>query len=241
MMQMEMAGRQQVALCGGGSNAEILIRQQQAQSFSFSKGAPQWEYVSPTPTLESRGLTAGKLRQIINDINDRASTELDTNFNSKHAILTLLPCGGLLVGFLLCVLSMGNMSAAGFPPEFYVGFIFIVISAFCGVAAFSRASRSYTRAIQSAVDAMKEYVDSTLNEEWQRQSGIRWVVANQQMLSIGNRRHNGNQRMRVRTLHHIEVHSLNHIVPNQVVIVPAPNHASLQCGAPPPYAPSVQS
>ena len=91
---------------------------------------------------------------------------------------------------------------------------------------------------------MKEYVEITLNEQWQKECGVRWTVTTQQTLSVSNHHHHGHgdhhhhghqQRIRVQTWYNIEVRSLTQMVQQVVVPVMVP----VQNQAPPQYAPAV--
>merc|ERR1712176_1406765 len=91
---------------------------------------------------------------------------------------------------------------------------------------------------------MREYVEVTLNEQWQKECGVRWTVATTQTISVSNHHnhdhhnyhHRSSQRVQVHNWYNIEIRALNQTVPVQQVIVPmvvAPNQVNQ---APPKYA-----
>merc|ERR1719229_2187975 len=125
---------------------------------------------------------------------------------------------------------MGSMSASGPPTGFFVGMVLFGLSGFGQVLACCIAGKAYSEAIQIAIDGMREYVEITLNEQWQKECGVRWTVTTQQTLSVSNQHHHHHghhnhhhghgQRLRVQTWYNIEVRSLTNVIPVQQVIVP---------------------
>lgn len=180
-------------------------------------------YVPPTPALEAKGLTAHTLGQIIGNINEQAERDVNENYNPLYSTLVFLPIIGVFIGFSLCIASMGSSvnsdphSFSHGPPRgfhlFGVGMVIFGLSMFGQVITCCLVGRKHTIAIQIAIDAMKEYVEITLNEQWQKECGIRWTVATEQTLSVSSHRDSDSvhetQRINVKTWYNIEVRPLN--------------------------------
>ena len=130
------------------NNADIIIRQCQLKQNLCSAKAPQWDYIPPTPALEAKGLTAHKLGEIIENINNEARSHVNEEDNSLYMMLAILPIIG------------------------------------CPFACYAvNENIKHVNAVRIAIAAMKEYVEITLNEHWQKDCGIRWTVATEQTLS----------------------------------------------------------
>ena len=159
---------------------DILIPQGQRSSVSCDASPPHWNYITPTPVLKERGLTTTLLRQIIADINEQASADFKESWNPFCVCLAAVPCIGILVGFVLFVMAMQQMSAQGGSKPFAAMAVF-GISAFGLMITCFMANRSYATAFDIAIDGMRTYVEETLNDDWQ-EYGIRWTVTTEQVL-----------------------------------------------------------
>lgn len=251
--QLLSGAQPQIVLGSGTSAADIVIRQRQITGISCSRPAPQWDYISPTPALEAKGLTTGKLREIIGNINDQSERDVNDNFNPLYSKLVFLPIIGVFLGFIICASSMGSMGNSdsfGPPTGFFVGMALFGLSGFGQVITCCLVGKAHLNAVQIAIDTMREYVEITLNEQWQKECGVRWTVTTQQTLSVSTHHHHENhhghhhghhhgnhQRIRVQTWYNIEVRALDQVVQQVVVPVVVPHIAPNQ--APPQYVPAT--
>jgi len=198
-------------------------------------------------------------RQIIGNINDQAERDVNDNFNPLYSKLVFLPIIGVLLGFILCVSSMGSFSSSlddsdsfGPPTGFFVGMILFGLCGFGQVITCCLVGKAHVNAVQIAIDTMKQYVEITLNEQWQKECGVRWTVTTQQTLSVnetnhhqhGHHGHHGghhghhhghHQRISVQTWYNIEVRVLNQVI--QQVVVPVV--VVQQNQVPPQYVPAM--
>merc|ERR1719410_2831900 len=119
---------------------------------------------------------------------------------------------------------MGSMSYDGPPASMFAGMAIFVISGFLQVCVCMAVGSKYTKACQIGIDGMKQYVEVTLNEQWQKECNVRWSVTTEQTMSVHNSSNSNRQRVRVHTYYNIEVRSLvqqPQQVVQQVVMVPA--------------------
>lgn len=193
-------------------NTDVMIRQRQMRKVSCSGQAPQWDYISPSPALEAKGLTAGELDEIIGNINEQAHRDVNDNYNPLYSKLMFLPVFGLLLGFMLsvtCSEIWANSDTFGLHSGFIAGMVVFGIS-LCGqVGACLVVGRKHSNAVLIAIDTMTEYVEITLNEQWQKQ-GVRWTVMTQQTVSVSNHDFDGDSvradpQVSVQTWYNIEV------------------------------------
>lgn len=94
------------------------------------------------------------------------------------------------------------------------------------VAGFMVSNKQYINAVQGAMNVVKEHVEGTLNDQWQRECGIRWTIVTEQTVNItGNF---SSRRLYTVTWNHIAVscvravHELNQRAPAVVVMAGQP-------------------
>merc|ERR1719242_1564885 len=89
-----------------------IVLRQQGQVHEMCSGedipmglAPQWDYVSPTPDMESRGLTPTVLREIVDGINEKSKEHFRENFPQKacKGKIRWIQLGVLLLGALIMI------------------------------------------------------------------------------------------------------------------------------------------
>jgi len=169
----------------GGCNARALT-------------APQWVYAAPTPDMEAKGLKASKLREILQKINDDADKTMARDYccNGWPSRFRNVPWILPLIGFALY--SMGSTAEL-------IGVALLMIGPCIGVCVVWWVLSRWRHEWQICVDEMKQYVQETLNEEWQNSNGIRWTVETCQILQT---RGNGRRQSRTLTLYHIQITDL---------------------------------
>merc|ERR1712083_1260327 len=118
------------------------------------------------------------------------------------------------------------------------------------------ANRGYANALNGAMDVIRQYVEGTLNEEWQSSRGIRWSIVSEQ--TINTRGYGSDRRLYTTTWNHIGISCVKSAqeLANQgapaVVVVPAQQQFVQPMGqqvqymqpvaqAPPQYVPNNQA
>ena len=84
--------------------------------------------------------------------------------------------------------------------------IVFAVSGLLNVFTLWAVNASYSKANQFAVDNVNRYVEITLNEQWQKENGIRWtIIAEQTMETRGTRE---NRRITTKIWYHIGISAL---------------------------------
>merc|ERR1712096_299259 len=181
---------------------DFLIRQSQIRRGGIcSTHPPQWQYTTPTPSLQQRGLTPQTLRETIDSINQTAARDFENNFNANYALLPVAPALGSLISIIFMVASIGSTkSGAG---SFIAGIILFHLFIFCAIAACVVSHKHKVSAIEGARGAMQQFVEVTLNEQWQNSHGVRWTMVAEQTLVVSKgrrRKHGGRGPDRISTI-----------------------------------------
>jgi len=200
------------------ANGITLSQQQLNQGGCCNKdSAPQWEYSMPTPALEAKGLTVSKLREILEGINNTSMNTLQNNYNPTTSRLVLIPCFIAITGFLLIPIGIATDSGFGLPTLSVVGLICFAAGACLCMATLVAVGGKYAKAYDQCMLEMKQFVEQTLNEQWQNSNNVRWNIVSQQIIETSG---SGNdRRISTKTLLHIQVAPLNQPVQPQVVVV----------------------
>ena len=197
-------------------SADIICRQNQNSGLCNAK-PPTWTAIMPTPELEAKGLTSITLTQIIDSINNTAQTDFESKFKTYYFFLTFLPCIGVLIGFIIFISSAASMDLDSSMSGSVAGIIVLTLSGFLNICCCVGVSRLYMGATQFALDNMKRYVEITLNEQWQRENGIRWTIITEQTISTHG--HGDDRSTTTTTWHHIGITSLQNAVVIQPVVL----------------------
>ena len=142
---------------------------------------------------------------------------MDDNFNPLMMKLMYLPLIGVLLGFILCATGMGGFDGPG--TSFYLGVVLFVLSQIALVAMCFVVGSRHNNATQIAIDGMKQTVEVTLNEQWQKENNVRWTVTTEQTMHTRNNSNNNGTRIKVKTWYNIQVTSLTVQAPVQQVVV----------------------
>ena len=116
-------------------STDIVIRQDQISTSGCglcgNAGHPTWQYVSPTPQLEQKGLTSNVLREIIESINQNSLKDFKANYNPNYSYIAILPILGIIIGFIICITGFGNFEGGG--SQFIIGMVVFGVSGFLTV------------------------------------------------------------------------------------------------------------
>ena len=181
-------------------SADVILRQNQSKSFNTPPF--RWSYVSPTPTLESQGLTPSTLKCILDTINKNVQRDYLSKFNPCYQYFSYLPYIGILIGFGLIISDIMNLE-----KDPWIGVIIIAISIILAAISSFIVKRLYIKAVLYALYNMKLYVQVTLNQEWQRSNGIRWTIISERAIGSGQLRR-GRRKMHPYTWNHIGISSI---------------------------------
>lgn len=160
--------------------SELLIRQGPHKEGTSSLVAPSWIYEDPSQELVAHGLSPDSLREIVEDINQRAQSNFHGRFNPKHNLFSVLPVIGMVIGFVICILDIVLHDSI---QLMIVGISMFCLSAVLTMLASFCVHRSYSRAIEYTMDNVLNHVEMRLNEDWQRCNGVRWFIAPEQSIS----------------------------------------------------------
>eukprot|EP01083_Nonionella_stella_P303436 1050450_1 len=229
------------------SKQDIIIRQNtyipEDHCSASDESGLNWTLTPPTPLLESKGLASDVLNGIIIGISQNAKKDYLANYNPNSAWIVFLPCCGVIIGMIVC--AIGHIIA---------GSVVFGISAVATVITSAIWNRKKTNALQFAMENVRQYVEITLNEQWQASNAIRWSIVPEQTIQTSGS--GDSSRITTHTLYHIGVTSLQSVPSamngNQVVIVPAYTQPSTQqqqqqqpglfdANAPPAYASEGQA
>mmetsp|Transcript_10718 Transcript_10718/g.17266 ORF Transcript_10718/g.17266 Transcript_10718/m.17266 type:complete len:247 (+) Transcript_10718:75-815(+) len=156
-------GNQNTVVNGPDDIVLLQIPPEGCDAFNF---APRWQFASPTPLLQQRGLNAQLLAQELNTIQSVCKQRYDAGPNvmriCAYSVLSfiLLFCVSFVMAFLIDIL---------------ISLILVVLISFGMVGMYGWWMCSISRKLQGVVDVLKQRVDVELNGKYEN-SGIRWAL-----------------------------------------------------------------
>lgn len=153
-------------------SVDMLLRQRPPKAVFFpqSRAPPSWFWTNPNEELQTRGLTADTVKEIIENINTISEIEFLREFNTIYRWLLYLSPIGILVGVIL-------VFALWERREFYVSIVICFPSAIAFGVGFAMLLREYHHATDAAIRKVREHVEGEeagdLNTE-AKNSSIRW-------------------------------------------------------------------
>jgi len=195
---------------------------------------PTWDLPPSNPAVESQGLNQNELIRILNEINSNAASDFSTVWRPWYKTLVFVPCFASSVGTLLffigiIMIIVDRASSTQIDPDTYsfddeddddddfslpsYFFIGIGVTCICGIVQFllcAGVDGIFTRAQTVALENMRQYVEGTLNEQWQSSRNIRWTIDMVQTIHV--RHGSGVNKTKVRNWYDIHATSLVQVV-----------------------------
>merc|ERR550525_351799 len=202
---------------------------------------PYWSFAQPTPLMEQKGLSWGVLRETVKKVNSMARRTFNAQYSKAHVWKTMFYIGIAIVFMALLVILVSALTSSKTAEgEASVGVIWGVFLCFLSVVLMivcqCMVSKTYSNAVESAENAVRLYVERTLNMEWQSSRGIRWSIETKQIVTKSSDG-DGNTTTSTTTLYHIGivcVQSAKEAADQQRHVEPAapPAHAPNNYGVP---------
>jgi len=164
-----------------GANTAVL-KQRVVQGLRIP--APVWDFTTTTAATETQGLTTDEMKRIASDINKKSAADYDGLYNPMYGQCFYLPAmlsmlGGtlLFIGIFLWIDPGGSPGAdRGSPGALvFIGAAMFVIFCCLHPVMTVVVGRNWMIANSTALMNMKQYVEGTLNPEWQSRN-VKWEV-----------------------------------------------------------------
>eukprot|EP01084_Bolivina_argentea_P162957 283535_1 len=124
-----------------------------------------WQYTTPTPALEQRGLTPSILRNEIHEINERMTVKSKNKCSKGSIFMSII---GFVVFVIGLIILFTDYITVGVPIILVgVGLVTVGLNRYCGC--FNKNSNNNFLQVQ-------EYVECDLNEKYQKSHGIRFSM-----------------------------------------------------------------
>merc|ERR1719384_676478 len=169
---------------------ELLIKQNQQnpkECLTNKQNPPNWTYTPPTPQLEKKGLTSKTLQEIIENINQNAEKDFKDSYHPNFGYFVLfLSYIGMIAGFIIIVIGTEEtifIGAHSGKSLIWIGAATLILSVLLMAITYCVVSAFYKKAALFAMDNVKQYVEATLNEKYQKGNGIGWSIITEQTIS----------------------------------------------------------
>jgi len=173
------------------------VLKQQVVKERLTMPAPAWAFTTTTASTETQGLTVDEMQRITTIINDKSAADYNGIYNPKYAKCFYLPAMMTLLGFTLLFIGIFTWVDPGGSPGadkgspgalMFIGPAMFVIFCCLNPVMTYYYKKNWMLANSAGLESMKEYVESTLNAEWQSKN-IKWeVVKVQTMDTFGSSR-----------------------------------------------------
>ena len=174
------------------SMSSIVIRQHRASTTRHRVEPPKWKYIIPSSQLEQQGLTAHKLTEIIDSLNQMAEDIVNLHIiaNGYGRIFTVIPFCGFIIG-----LFSTHKSAIDRVSICSISTVIMML--------LSQWIRwTHHIAIRNAQKTIKRVIENKLNEEWKHNHGIRWDIL---MESTGSAHHDNYGRNTTKKIYYYDI------------------------------------